>query len=61
VLKSFTLCTLGAEKKQNDDFEKRLMVIEETMSDISMTDFEELDDSCSTIREQIKELRGSKK
>jgi len=29
------------------------------MSDISMTDFEKLDDSFSTIREEIKELRDS--
>ena len=29
------------------------------MSDISMTDFEKLDDSFSTIREEIKELKDS--
>jgi len=60
ALKSFTLSTLGEERKHNADFERRLNPLEEKMVDISMTDFGKFDDSFSTIREEIQELRDSR-
>ena len=60
ALKSFTLSTLGEERKRNVDFERRLTALEVKMEDISMTDFGKFDESFSTIREEIQELRDSR-
>ena len=42
ALKSFTVSTLGEERKHNADFERLLTPLEEKMADISMTDFGKL-------------------